>query len=176
MRRNQKVSLAILAVIAMLTVSSAQSPQAGASSGANSDVASGAAGNLEILSDTRGFDFKPYLSKLLGRIRTNWFNLIPQEARPPQLATGVTSIEFAIFPTGQIRGMKLVHQSGNLSLDRAAWGGITACVPLQPLPKQFKGEFLALRMHVYYNPKKLPPTEQPIPPPAQPNTETPETH
>ena len=45
------------------------------------------------------------------------------------------------------------------ALDRAAWGGITACNPFDPLPQQFKGDYLALRMHFYYNPEKLPPID-----------------
>lgn len=171
-----RMGCAVIALIVLPAVGRAQSPQTSSAAATASDVPSRAGGNLEVLSDTKGVDFNPYLSKLVQQIRKNWYNLIPEEARPPQLAAGKTSIEFAILPTGQFAGMKIVHQSGMVSMDRAAWGGITACNPFDPLPHQFKGEFLALRMHFYYNPKKLPPNEQPVPRSTNIPVEKPETH
>ena len=38
-------------------------------------------GNVEILSDTRGIDFGPYLQRILRDIRSNWYNLIPESAK-----------------------------------------------------------------------------------------------
>jgi outer membrane biosynthesis protein TonB len=174
MTQVQRTGFAVIALIALLAVSNAQSPQTSTASAAASDIPAGAAGNLEVLSDIKGVDFKPYLSKLIQQIRKNWYNLIPEEARPPQLAQGKTNIEFAVLPTGQVAGMKIVHQSGKVSMDRAAWGGITACNPFDPLPRQFKGDFLALRLHFYYNEK--PPQNQPAaPPPADSTVERPES-
>ncbi len=48
--------------------------------------------------------------------------------------------------------MKLVTSSGDVTLDRAAWGGITASDPFPSLPVEFKGEYLALRFRFFYNP------------------------
>ena len=112
------------------------------------------AGNLEVLSDTQGVDFGPYLSRVLQAVRMNWYNLIPEAARPPLLERGKVSIEFAILPNGQVAGLKYVSPSGDVSLDRAAWGGITASNPFAPLPSEFHGPYLALRFHFYYNPAK----------------------
>jgi outer membrane biosynthesis protein TonB len=56
------------------------------------------------------------------------------------------------MPDGKITGMKIVDPSGIDAFDRAAWGGITASVPLHPLPREFHGPYLALRFHFYYNP------------------------
>lgn len=107
---------------------------------------------LDILSDTRGVDFGPYLERILHSVRMNWYNLIPEVARPPLMKRGRVSIEFAILKNGQVAGMRLAGQSGDISLDRAAWGGITASNPFPPLPSEFNGEYLALRFHFYYNP------------------------
>jgi len=112
------------------------------------------AGNLEVLSDTQGVDFGPYLSRVLQAVRMNWYNLIPEAARPPLLERGKVSIEFAILPNGNVAGMHIVSPSGDISLDRAAWGGITASNPFSPLPGEFHGPYLALRFHFYYNPQK----------------------
>ena len=111
-------------------------------------------GNLEVLSDTQGVDFGPYLSRVLDAVRRNWYNLIPEEARAPLMKKGKVAIEFAILKNGQVAGMKITGPSGDVSLDRAAWGGITASVPFQPLPNEYHGQYLALRFHFYYNPAK----------------------
>ena len=111
-------------------------------------------GPAEVLSDTQGVDFGPYLSRVLDAVRRNWYNLIPEEARPPLLKRGKVSIEFIIQKNGNIAGMTLRGPSGDVALDRAAWGGITASNPFAPLPNEFHGPYLALRFHFYYNPGK----------------------
>lgn len=109
-------------------------------------------GNLDILSDTMGVDFGPYLARVLHDVRENWYRIIPESAMPPILKKGKVSIEFAILKNGQVAGMRLDSTSGDVSLDRAAWGGITASSPFPPLPSQFGGQYLALRFRFYYNP------------------------
>lgn len=110
--------------------------------------------DLDILSDTQGVDFGPYLQRVLNDVRRNWYTLIPEVARAPLLKRGKVSIEFAILKDGRVAGMRIVGQSGDLSLDRAAYGGITASNPFPPLPTEFKGEYLALRFHFFYNPDR----------------------
>jgi len=111
-------------------------------------------GNVEVLSDTQGVDFGPYLSRVLFTVRRNWYAIIPEAAMPPLLKRGKVSIQFVILPDGKVSGLTLVGGSGDVSLDRAAWGGITASDPFAPLPKEFHGPYLALRFHFYYNPQK----------------------
>lgn len=111
-----------------------------------------ALGNMDVLSDTMGVDFGGYLSRVLHDVRLNWYNLIPEVARPPIMKKGKVTIEFAITKNGGVSGMTLVGPSGDISLDRAAWGGITASNPFPPLPSQFPGQYIALRFHFYYNP------------------------
>ena len=108
-------------------------------------------GNLEILSDTQGVDFGPYLQRVLHDVRQNWYNAIPESA---QMKHGNLIIEFAITKDGQVAGMKLVATSGDVPLDRAAWAGITASDPFPALPSDFGGQYLALRFRFYYNPTK----------------------
>ena len=117
-------------------------------------TAARAQGNLEVLTDTQGVDFGPYLSRVLQAVRMNWYNLIPEEARPPLLKKGKVSIEFVITKEGKVEGMTLRSPSGDVALDRAAWGGITASNPFAPLPPEFHGPYIALRFHFYYNPAK----------------------
>ena len=111
-----------------------------------------ALGQLDVLSDTMGVDFGPYLQRVLHAVRQNWYNIIPEAARAPLMKKGKVSIEFAIMKDGRVAGMQLTGSSGDVSLDRAAWGGITASNPFPPLPNEFAGQYLALRFHFFYNP------------------------
>jgi TonB family protein len=112
----------------------------------------GAASNLEILSDTMGVDFGPYLARILHDVRLNWYNLIPESARPPISKRGSVSIQFAILKNGRVSQMQLTDSSNDVALDRAAWGGINGSNPFPPLPSDFQGEYLALRFSFFYNP------------------------
>jgi len=112
-----------------------------------------ALGNLDVLSDTMGVDFGPYLQRVLHDVKMNWYNLIPESARPPLMKRGKVSIEFAIMKNGTVQGMTLSGPSGDVSLDRAAWGGITNSAPFSALPSDFRGDYLLLRFNFYYNPE-----------------------
>jgi TonB family protein len=108
-------------------------------------------GALEILSDTQGVDFGPYLQRILEDVRQNWYLLIPQSA---EMKKGKLAIEFAITKDGKVADMRLIASSGDVALDRPAWGSITNSNPFPPLPNQFTGPYLALRFRFYYNPDK----------------------
>ena len=111
----------------------------------------GAASQVEILSDTMGVDFGPYMQRVIRATKQSWYTVIPESARPPLNKAGRVYIEFMILPDGTVKQMRLVGPSGDTSLDRAAWGGITGASPYPPLPKDFKGPYLALRFGFYYN-------------------------
>ncbi len=106
---------------------------------------------VEVLSDTMGVDFGPYLHKVVQATQSTWDELIPESARPPLLKKGKVAIQFIITPDGSIKKMQLILPSGDVSLDRAAWGGIVGAGPFPPLPTQFKGPYLALRFYFLYN-------------------------
>jgi TonB family protein len=110
-------------------------------------------GALDILSDTQGVDFGPYLQRVLHDVKINWYSIIPEEAKWPLFKQGKVGITFVIDKNGRVESMHLETASGDTALDRAAWGGITASNPFPPLPKEFTGENLALRFHFYYNPQ-----------------------
>jgi TonB family protein len=122
-----------------------------------------AMGPIEVLTDTMGVDFKPYLQKVLHDVRVNWYNLIPGSAKFPMMKKGKVTIEFAILKNGTIAGMRLVSTSGDVALDRGAWDGITSSNPFPPLPTEFGGKFIGLRFAFYYNPDKAD-----LAPPASP--------
>jgi TonB family protein len=108
-------------------------------------------GALDILSDTQGVDFGPYLQRILQDVKENWYHLIPESA---EMKKGKLAIEFAITRDGKVADMRLIATSGDVALDRPAWGSITASNPFPPLPSEFTGPYLALRFRFYYNPDK----------------------
>ena len=109
----------------------------------------------EILSDTQGVDFGPYIRRILQDIKRNWYPLIPEEARPPLNKQGETLIRVTILPDGRIAAMNLDGSSQDQSIDRACWGAITGEGQFPPLPASFHGPNLELRIDFLTN-KPLP--------------------
>lgn len=109
-------------------------------------------GPMEITTDTQGVDFGPYLQRVLHDVKQHWYEIIPESAMPPLLKRGKVSIEFAITKNGEVAGLRYVNGSGDVALDRAAYGGITASNPFPPLPSEFTGSYLGLRFTFFYNP------------------------
>jgi len=106
---------------------------------------------IEVLSDTQGVDFNPYLRRLIADIYRNWLPLIPEEAKPPLSKSGETLIRFKILPDGRIGGMWLDGSTHDDAINRSAWGSITSEGQFPPLPSQFHGPDLELRIHYYVN-------------------------
>jgi TonB family protein len=103
-----------------------------------------------ILSDTRGYDFGPYMNQVVNRVRVNWYSLIPEIARIGQ-RKGRVIIIFTITENGTIADIRLVANSGTEPLDRAAMGAITASNPFARLPSNFDGDHLVLQFTFLYN-------------------------
>ena len=55
----------------------------------------------EILTDTMGVDFGPYLTRVVQVVKANWYNLMPPSVYPPILKQGKLSIEFVIQKNGR---------------------------------------------------------------------------
>jgi TonB family protein len=106
---------------------------------------------VDILSDTMGVNFNPYLKRILREIYNTWLPLIPEEARPPLNKQGETLIRFTILPDGRIGAMNLDGSTHDQAIDRAAWGSITGVGQFPPLPKEFHGPNLELRIHYLVN-------------------------
>ena len=108
-------------------------------------------GAVDVLSDTLGVDFGPYIQRVIYATKKSWYPIIPEVAQPPISKQGRTLIRFKILPDGSVKEMTLEGKAGDVSLDRAAWGGIVGAAPFPPLPKNFKGPFLELRFYFLYN-------------------------
>ncbi len=109
----------------------------------------GAVGNARILTDTLGVDFDPYLRRVVMDIRENWYAVMPEIARLGKRGE-VTAI-FEILRDGEVPKLYLVSTSGSEPLDRAALAGISASSPFPPLPTEFSGPFVRIRVTFLYN-------------------------
>ena len=109
---------------------------------------------VDILSDTQGVNFQPYMQRILREIYEQWIPLIPEEAQPPLRKQGVTLVRFTINPDGSIGQMWLDGSTHDDALNRAAWGSIPAVGKFPPLPKEFHGPNLELRIHFLVNQDK----------------------
>lgn len=106
----------------------------------------GAGTGVEILSDTRGVDFTDYIKRLLRMVKGAWLPLIPEECYPPLNKEGTTLIRFTIEPNGIVSAMHLDDSTHDRAIDKAAWGAITGVGQFAPLPKEYKGPNLELRI------------------------------
>jgi len=103
----------------------------------------------KILSDTKGYDFGPYMNQVVNRVRYNWYANIPEIARFGK--KGKVVIIFTIMHNGNIENARIVGNSGTEPLDRAAFASITLSNPFPRLPAGFDGDHLDLQFTFLYN-------------------------
>ena len=111
-------------------------------------------GGVEVLSDTQGVDFSAWLHAWHYETEKTWDPLIPDEVNAPIYKSGMVAIRFKVLPNGRLMDGSLVLEgrSGDVALDRAAWGALTGSnYPV--LPHDFRGPYLELRAYFLYNMK-----------------------
>jgi outer membrane biosynthesis protein TonB len=102
-----------------------------------------------ILSDTKGYDFGPYMNQVINRVRSNWFSIMPEIARLGK--KGRVVIIFTITADGGIEGEHIAANSGTEPLDRASFSSISLSNPFGKLPAGFSGDHLDLQFTFLYN-------------------------
>jgi TonB family protein len=110
---------------------------------------------VDILSDTQGVDFDPYIKEITHSVFSLWMNYIPADARSPTFAKGQTLIRFTIAQDGSLRAMHLDGSSHHDGINRSAWAAIAGIKKFPPFPKAFSGPSLELRVRFIVN-EKLP--------------------
>jgi hypothetical protein len=109
-------------------------------------------GGVQVLSDTQGVDFNGWLQRWHRETMRTWDPLIPDEVNPPILKSGMVAVRFKVLPNGRLMdgSLMLEGRSGDVALDRAAWGALTGS-NYPPLPREFHGPYLELRAYFLYN-------------------------
>jgi TonB family protein len=121
----------------------------GFGSGVNLPASQGRqASSLELLSDPKGVDFRPYLLQVLAAVRRNWFAVYPESARMG--LRGKVETQFVIAKDGSVPKLVIVLHSIP-ALERAAVAGIDASHPFPPFPAEFSGDRIVLKLTFSYN-------------------------
>ena len=115
----------------------------------NNPVSNFSIGGAQILSDTKGVDFGPYLARVVFSVRRNWYSVIPISAQMGQ--KGRVAIVFEIIKDGSVPQIRLVGSSGSEALDLAALSAIKLSNPFPQLPAEFTGNHLVLQFIFLYN-------------------------
>ena len=107
--------------------------------------------SVTIFSSTEGVDFGPYVRKLLKSIKESWYLVMPRQAGAG--VKGKAGVVFTILPNGALSAdnPKVEMPSGVDVFDKAAVDAIRNSVPFDPLPQQFHGPYLKLRIIFLYN-------------------------
>jgi TonB family protein len=109
------------------------------------------AGSVDIVTNTKGIDFGPYLESVKRKVKQRWYSLIPSGA---MFKSGCVSVQFKILKNGNITDLHYKSTSGDPQLDRAASASIEwpeEVPPLPPLPPAFTDDHLELRFNFFYN-------------------------
>jgi len=111
----------------------------------------GAGNAVSILTPTEGVNFDSYINRLLAVIKRNWYAVMPESAYMGD--KGMVYITFQINQDGSVEvpDPTLERTSGKEPLDNAAMSAIKSSNPFDPLPSQFKGPFIRLRIIFLYN-------------------------
>jgi outer membrane biosynthesis protein TonB len=107
--------------------------------------------NVDILTPTEGVDFNSYITRLVARVRQNWYAVMPESAYMGD--KGIVAITFRISRDGSFpaENFNLERTSGKDPLDTAAMSALRTTNPFDPLPPQFKGPYIELRFIFFYN-------------------------
>jgi outer membrane biosynthesis protein TonB len=105
----------------------------------------------QILTDTQGVDFSSYIQRLLASLKRNWYYVMPQSAIMGD--RGMVYTTFQINRDGSVPAPDpiLERTSGKEPLDAAAMSAIHTSNPFEPLPAEFKGPYIRLRIVFLYN-------------------------
>ncbi|MCB9384475.1 MAG: TonB family protein [Bryobacterales bacterium] len=105
---------------------------------------------LELLSDPKGVDFRPYLLQLLNAVRRNWYAVLPESARLG-MERGRVAVQFSVDRQGNVPKLVIASSSSSQPLDRAAVAGVSASLPFPPLPREYTGQEIRLQFVFLYN-------------------------
>lgn len=110
---------------------------------------------VQILSDTRDVEFTGYIAKFLETLQRNWDSALPESKREND--KGAVSILVQVNSDGSVPDADLVfaRTSGKKAFDDAAMAAVRMSIPLKPLPPQFRGSYLKMRIGFRYGQKHL---------------------
>jgi outer membrane biosynthesis protein TonB len=117
MGRVGQIAVAVLLIAGYSLSAQTSTP----SSTASQTSAQSSAGAIDVLSNTQGVNFGPYLKDVKDAVRKNWYRVIPLSVQMGR--QGKVSIEFIIRRDGRVKGMTLSSTSGRCCARSRCLGG-----------------------------------------------------
>jgi len=109
---------------------------------------------IQVIGDTGGVDFGPYLNKeVMPKIQKAWYDEVMTMGVNAAESTGRVVVEFAIAKDGSVAGLKVKESTESKALNDAVRDAIDLSIPFTPLPAKFRGKELALRFQCDYTPE-----------------------
>ncbi len=99
--------------------------------------------------ETQWYDWGEYAASMVGKIRVNWYNNMPQIIQTG--LKGVVFIRITIHRDGTITDVTILSSSGVPPYDFAAKKAIELSSPLNPLPKDFPNDSERVTFGFFYN-------------------------
>jgi TonB family protein len=109
------------------------------------------AASIELLTDTQGVDFGPFMQSVYRSVKREWFAGMPPSIEKGD--KGIVSIQFRVQQDGKVPAdsLKVVSSSGKKEFDDASLNAIHNVAPFDHLASKFSQPFVELRMIFYYN-------------------------
>ena len=101
-------------------------------------------GDKQPIKVSNSINWAPYMRNLEQKIKNNW-------APPKKGSMKRVKTQFTIHRDGTITDIKITGSSGDVLVDSAAKAAIEASSPVEPLPKEFKGESVPIEFTFDYN-------------------------
>jgi TonB family protein len=99
-------------------------------------------------------DVRPYIeAKVLPLLRANWYRIITKSSAK---SGGNQTIDFTILKNGDLGSAKTVETATETVLGTAALGAVNKSAPFPPLPAQFGGPSIGVRVKFGYEPDAKP--------------------
>jgi len=148
-----RTSIALLATLLISTTALAQEPSRQLIVGDQDAAAAPADGRSRLSVEVTGnpsVGLRSYLEGVLAQVKQNW-----SESWPEAVGSGQVVIEFQVTRNGHTPKVKIVSSSVELALQKAAVAAIVKAIPLSPLPSEFEGDHLLLRVDFAYGSTRI---------------------
>ena len=148
---NRLMALTLLAAGQILTVKLAVARCMPAASQQSSSASTESTPGIELLTDPKGVDVRPYLISLMSSVKRKWYQEMPASARGGD--KGAVSIQFRVQKDGKLldSSLKISSSSGKQDLDDASLNAIRNAAPFDHLPRNFPQPFMEMRVFFHYN-------------------------
>ena len=148
---NRLIALMLLAAGQILILKLAVAYPRPAASQQSSSASTESTPGIELLTDPKGVDVRPYLTSLMSSVKRKWYQGMPDSARRGD--KGAVSVQFRVQQDGKLldSSLKISSSSGKQDLDDASLNAIRSAAPFDHLPRNFPQPFMEMRLFFHYN-------------------------